>query len=346
MKSFIFETMIINENYNLRSLNTFGINVDAKYFVEVASVEQIDEAIAFAKARNVPILLLGGGSNILFTEDFKGLVIKVGLKGIELISQDDRYYYVKVGAGEPWDDFVQYCVDHRYAGIENLSLVHGTVGAAPIQNIGAYGVEMKDHFHQLEFYFFESKTLKIFDKQACKFGYRDSIFKRELKGKGMVVSVTFQLLKVPEFNVKYGDIIEEINRIGYNPISLKAIRVAISNIRNKKLPDPNFIPNAGSFFKNPVVSAAKHDQLKKEFPGMVSFALINGNFKLAAAWLIDQCGWKGKSDGDAGVHDKQALVIVNHGNATGRDIYDLSEKIKISVALKFGVELEREVNVV
>lgn len=346
MKSFIFESMEIKENFNLKSLNTLGINVDAKYYTEVASIEEIEFAIDFAKSRNVSLLILGGGSNLLFKKNYDGLVIKVNFGGIEVIDKDDRYIYVQVGAGESWDDFVQYCVEKRYAGIENLSLVHGTVGASPIQNIGAYGVEMSDYFQQLEFYHFETERIETFNRKACRFGYRDSIFKKELKGKGIVLTVTFQLLKEPSFNVEYGDIQDELKRLNYSPLSLKAVRVAICNIRNSKLPDPNFVPNVGSFFKNPVVSAEKHDQLKKEFPDLVSFAQINGRFKLAAAWLIDQCGWKGKSDGDAGVHDKQALVLVNHGNATGQEIYDLSERIKISVYIKFGVELEREVNVV
>ncbi len=338
--------MKIKENYNLKSLNTFGINVDAKYFAEVASIDEIKEAGSFIDENNLQYLILGGGSNILFKKDFKGIAIKINLKGIEILKEDKEHIYIKVYAGENWDEFVQYCVEHKYAGLENLSLIPGSVGASPIQNIGAYGVELKDHFHELEFYNFSDNSIQTIQKEDCRFGYRSSIFKKELKGQGIILSVTFRLDKTPVFKTDYGVLNAELEKTGMGEISLKAIRLAICNIRQNKLPDPEFIGNAGSFYKNPVVSENKHKELKAIYKNLVSFSQADGSFKLAAGWLIDQCGWKGKRSGDAGVHENQALVMVNYGKATGQDILNLSDKIKNSVLQKFGVELEMEVNVV
>ena len=346
MNWFIFESMEIKEQYSIKPYNTFDINVDAKYFTEVASVEELQKAIEYSKQLELPILILGGGSNLLFTQDYPGVVIKMNLKGIELVKEDDKHVYIKAGAGENWDGFVDYCCEAGYDGLENLSLIPGSVGASPIQNIGAYGVELKDHFYKLEFYDFDSKSVRIIKKSECTFGYRNSIFKNELKQKGVLLSVTFKLDKNPTFETEYGAINDELDRMGVTEISAIAIRNAVINIRRNKLPDPEEIGNAGSFFKNPVVTFEKYKELSVRFPGMVSFKQSNGTFKLAAGWLIDQCGWKGFRKGDAGVHDKQALVLVNYGNATGKDIYNLSEKIKTSVFEKFGVELELEVNMV
>ncbi|MCD4719998.1 MAG: UDP-N-acetylmuramate dehydrogenase, partial [Desulfobacula sp.] len=249
-------------------------------------------------------------------------------------------------AGENWDEFVQFCVDNNFAGLENLSLIPGNVGASPIQNIGAYGVELKDYFFELDFFDFETRKVKTFELKDCEFGYRNSIFKNELKGKGMILSVTYRLNKHPEFKTEYGSIKDEIEAMGVSELSVKTIRQAVINIRRSKLPDPEIIGNAGSFFKNLTISNEDHQRLKTEFPNIVSFSQSNDSFKLAAGWLIDQCGWKGKRVGDAGVHEKQALVLVNHGNASGKVVYDLSEEIKNSVIDKFGVELEREVNII
>ncbi len=338
--------MINRENYSIKSLNTFGIKVDAKYFAEVASLQDIIDINHFIREKQVPYLALGGGSNILFTKDFEGLVIKIDLKGIELVSEDSVHYYVKAMAGENWDDFVKYCVERNYAGLENLSLIPGNVGASPIQNIGAYGVEMKDIFHELKMFDLHIGRTTVMKTDNCRFEYRNSIFKNELKGKAFILSVTFRLDKNPVFRTEYGAIREELNKMGVRELSIQNIRNAVINIRRSKLPDPKEIGNAGSFFKNPTVSAKVHDELKNRFPQIVSFPQPDGKYKLAAGWLIEQCGWKGKRLGDAGVHQKQALVIVNYGNASGKKILELAAEIKKSVSDRFGVEIETEVNIV
>jgi len=338
--------MEILKDYSLKSLNTFGLNVDAKYFTKVASLVGIREIAEFIEIKKLPYLFIGGGSNILFTKDFNGLVIKIDLRGIEIIDEDAQHVFVKAASGENWDEFVRYCVNHNYGGIENLSLIPGSVGASPIQNIGAYSVEMKDFFYEVEFYDLTDDSVKNFKKGDCHFGYRSSIFKNELKGKVVILSVTFRLNKKPFFKTDYGVIKDELKKLGVKELTAKAIREAVINIRRRKLPDTDIIGNAGSFYKNPVVTAEKHNEIKSAFPSLVSFPQSDGTYKLAAGWLIEQCGWKGKRVRDAGVHDKQALVLVNYGNATGEDILELSEKIKSSVYEKFGVELEREVNVV
>jgi UDP-N-acetylmuramate dehydrogenase len=338
--------MEIIEHFNIKPLNTFGIKVDAKFFTGVASLPEVHEAIEYSERLKLPVLILGGGSNLLFTRDYNGFVIKINLKGISLLREDDKHVYIKAYAGENWDEFVNYCCDAAYYGLENLSLIPGNVGASPIQNIGAYGVELKDHFHELEFYDFADREIIKFKNPDCCFGYRNSIFKQELKQKGVVLSVTFKLDKIPKFKTDYGAIKEELDRMGVIELKAKDIRNAVINIRRSKLPDPDETGNAGSFFKNPVVTNKKYKKLLAQFPNLISFKQHDGTYKLAAGWLIDQCGWKGYRKGDAGVHKKQALVLVNYGNATGKDIYNLSEKVKTSVFEKFGVELEREVNVI
>lgn len=338
--------MNILENYSLKQLNTFGIDVLTKYFVELNSVREFQELLATESVKKFPRLILGGGSNILFTKNFTGIVLKNNIKAIELINEDEDHYYVKVGAGENWHQFVLYCVNHGYAGIENLSLIPGNVGAGPIQNIGAYGVELRDVFHQLEALHIESMQIEKFDNETCKFGYRESIFKHERKDKYVITSVTFRLNKVSKFNTNYGAIEKELEVMGVKELSISAISKAVCNIRSGKLPEPVKIGNAGSFFKNPVVFNSKFDLLKKDFPDIVGYKNSETETKLAAGWLIEQCGWKGKTFGDAGVHKNQALVLVNYGNAKGSEIYELSEKILNSVKEKFGVELEREVNII
>ena len=330
----------------MQSHHTFDIEVDGKYFTEVASVDEIKEVLRFVAVEKLPLLILGGGSNILFTEDFPGLIAKVDFKGIDVMGESRDHIYMKAGAGENWDHFVNHCVENGFAGIENLSLIPGNVGASPIQNIGAYGVELKDHFESLEYLLFESGKTTTFKSEDCRFGYRNSIFKNELKGKGIILSVTLRLDKTPSFKTDYGSIGDELTGMQVSEYTLKALRQAVINIRQSKLPDPEILGNAGSFFKNPEVSGKKFNKLKIDFPEIIGFPLPHGNVKLAAGWLIDQCGWKGYREGDAGVHEKQALVLVNHGKATGKEIYTLSEKIKQSVIEKYGVELEREVNVV
>lgn len=338
--------MIIRENHSLKKLNTFGIDVAAKYFAETSSIEDIKEILSETKFTNLPKLILGGGSNLLFTKNFNGVVLKNNLKGIELIHEDADFYYVRSAAGEVWHQLVMHCIQYNYAGLENLSLIPGNVGASPMQNIGAYGVEIKDHFHELEALHIADQTIHVFNNQDCRFGYRESVFKHELKNQFIITSVTFKLLKRPQINTSYGAIEKELEAMGVKEITIGEVSKAVCNIRRSKLPDPAEIGNAGSFFKNPEVTKQKYDTIKNEFPAIVGYNLENGNIKLAAGWLIEECGWKGKTFGDAGVHKLQALVLVNYGNAQGNEIYDLSQKILDSVKEKFGVELEREVNII
>lgn len=337
--------MIVQENYSLKKLNTFGIEASAKYFVECNTLNQFEETLSDSKFLAEQKLILGGGSNLLFTKNFDGLVLKNNLKGIELVKEDADFYYVKSAAGEVWHQFVMHCIEHNYAGLENLSLIPGNVGASPMQNIGAYGVEIKDCFYELEALHITEKKIKTFNNTECKFGYRESVFKRELKNQFIIISVTFKLSKKPNLNTSYGAIEKELETMGASA-TIQNISKAVCNIRSSKLPNPAEIGNAGSFFKNPEVSLNQYNQLKTDFPTIVGYELENGNVKLAAGWLIEQSGWKGKTFGDAGVHKLQALVLVNYANAKGSEIYDLSTKILESVKSKFGVELEREVNII
>ena len=338
--------MNIKENYSLRHLNTFGIDVLARYYVEPSSVEEIRELLAYSEYKNNPKLILGGGSNILFTKNYDGIVLKIDLKEIKIIREDNEFYYIKIGAGENWHQLVLHCIKNNYTGIENLSLIPGNVGAAPIQNIGAYGVELKEVFIELEAINIHNGNLETFSKSDCKFGYRNSIFKNELKGEYIICSVTLKLRKDPVFNTSYGALQHELENMGVEELSIKAISDAVCKIRRSKLPDPAEIGNAGSFIKNPLVSNEKFEELKSKTPDIIGYKTSETETKLAAAWLIDQCGWKGKRSGDAGVHKDHALVLTNYGNATGSEIYDLSEKISNSVQEMFGIVLEREVNVV
>lgn len=337
---------MIRENYSLKKLNTFGIEASARYFAECSDINQMQEILSERAFLNTQKLILGGGSNLLFTKNFDGLVIKNNLKGIELIKEDSNFYYVKAGAGEVWNQFVMHCVANNYAGLENLSLIPGNVGASPMQNIGAYGAEIKDHFFELEALHIADKKMQRFNNADCKFGYRESIFKRDLKNQFIITSVTFKLLKNPELNTRYGAIEKEMEAMGVKEITIQAISQAVCNIRNSKLPNPAEIGNAGSFFKNPEVTSDKYQTHKIQFPTIVGYELENGNVKLAAGWLIEQCGWKGKTIGDAGVHKLQALVLVNYGNAKGEEILNLSQQIMDSVKGTFGVDLEREVNII
>ncbi|MEO7210097.1 MAG: UDP-N-acetylmuramate dehydrogenase, partial [Chitinophagaceae bacterium] len=264
--------------------------------------------------------------------------------GIECIDEDDTNYYVKAAAGAGWHQFVVHCIKHNYAGVENLSLIPGNVGASPMQNIGAYGVEIKDMFHSLKAFHKKEKTIVEFKKEDCNFGYRDSVFKNKFKDEFIILNVTYKLLKTPVFHTQYGAIETELKNMGVQELSIQNISQAVINIRSAKLPDPAVIGNAGSFFKNPVIPTAQLENLKNEYPGIVSYP-FNDSMKLAAAWLIESCGWKGYRQGDAGCHEKQALVLVNYGHAKGNEIFELSQKIVDSVKMKFGVLLEREVNI-
>ena len=335
--------MQINENFPLKPYNTFGIDANARFFNTFSSKEELEEYLMFYS--EYPIFILGGGSNILFTEDFDGTVLKNDIKGIELQHEDSDYVYVKAGAGENWHQFVLHCISHNWAGVENLSLIPGNIGASPIQNIGAYGVELVDVFWSLEAMHIPERRIHTFTTVDCEFGYRDSIFKNRYKNDFTILSVTFQLKKRPVFHTSYGAVTQELEKMGVKELSIKAISQAVINIRSSKLPDPQTIPNAGSFFKNPEVPTGKYDELKLKFPDIIGYPMGKESVKLAAGWMIEQCGWKGYRKGDAGCHEKQALVLVNYGNAKGSEIFDLSEEILQSVNKKFGVTLEREVNV-
>ncbi len=349
--------MNIEHNISLKDLNTFGIDVYAKQFAAFKSIEELKECFAPKKPQTLPngrqasnlkphTLILGGGSNILFTKNIDGLVLKNEITGIEKIQEDTDHMYIKAGAGENWHGFVLHCLKHNYAGVENLALIPGNVGASPMQNIGAYGIEIKDVFQSLEAFDIEEKKMIVFDKAACAFGYRESIFKNKYKGRFIITSVTYKLSKKPVFNTSYGAIEAELEKMKAPGLSIQAIAQAVINIRSSKLPDPKIIGNAGSFFKNPEIENEQFEKLKNDFPNIIGYKLDNGHVKLAAGWIIEQCGWKGYRKGDAGCHEKQALVLVNYGNAKGSEIFDLSSMIIQSVLEKFNVTLEREVNII
>ncbi len=336
--------MQVQENYSLQSLNTFGLPATARYFASFSSVSQLNEILT--EYSTTPRMILGGGSNILFTRNVDRLVLRNEIRGISKTEETDEYVHLQVGAGENWHQFVMYCIDNGFAGAENLSLIPGLVGASPMQNIGAYGVEIRDIFHQLKAFHLEERANYTFGLKDCAFGYRESVFKRKYKEQFAITHVTFRLSKKPEFRIGYGAIREELDRMRVTELSIRAVSDAVIRIRQSKLPDPAKVGNAGSFFKNPSVAADRYQQLKKSNPGVVGYENADGTIKLAAGWLIEQAGWKGYRRGDAGVHDRQALVLVNHGQATGEEIVQLSEDIMASVREKFGVELEREVNLV
>jgi len=335
----------ILENFSLKNFNTFGIDASAKYFVEINHEDDLVELFMDPQWLQIPRLILGGGSNMLFIKDFDGLVIRMNIRGIEHRINHNEVF-VEAGAGEVWNDLVNFCVDREYAGIENLSLIPGSVGASPIQNIGAYGVELKDVFRSCRAFEIATGSFKTFSKEDCRFGYRDSIFKNGLKEKYIIVSVKFQLSLIPNINLKYGAIEQELANRGINNPTIKDVSKVVSHIRVSKLPDPSTIGNAGSFFKNPVISQEQFDKLIAQFPDVVNYPAGDDLVKLAAGWLIEQCGWKGKVVGNTGTWKNQALVLVNHGGATGAEVYSLSSQIIDSVYTKFGVLLEREVNII
>ncbi|MFB9842390.1 UDP-N-acetylmuramate dehydrogenase [Mucilaginibacter ginsenosidivorans] len=334
----------IQEDVSLKNFNTFGIDVSAKYFVEIAHEDDLVELFMDPQWLQVNRLVMGGGSNMLLKKDFDGLVIRINIRGIEhRLAQND--VFVEAGAGEVWNDLVNYCVDRGYAGIENLSLIPGSVGASPIQNIGAYGVELKDVFKSCRAFEVATSQFKAFNKEDCGFGYRDSVFKGALKEQYIIVSVKFHLSLVPNLNLAYGAIGQELANRNIAHPTIKDVSRVVSHIRVSKLPDPSTIGNAGSFFKNPVIGTEQFAEVHAKFPEVVHYPAANG-VKLAAGWLIEQCGWKGKVVGNTGTWKNQALVLVNHGGATGEEVYSLSSQIIDSVYSKFGVFLEREVNII
>lgn len=336
--------MNIQENFSLKNYNTFGVEAKTKYFAEVNSVEELKDALQFSHS---PILILGGGSNVLFTKDFDGLVIKLNLKGISEEILDKNNVLVTAKSGENWHEFVQYTLSKNYGGLENLSLIPGNVGTCPIQNIGAYGTEIKDHFVSCKALNLETLQIETLDLEECKFSYRDSIFKTSAKGKYVILEVTFKLTtQNHHIKTEYGAISTELKNLGIENPTIQDVAKAVINIRQSKLPNPAEIGNAGSFFKNPTIPLEQFKKLKEQFPEIQGYA--NGDsVKVPAGWLIENAGWKGKQIGNVASHHLQALVIINAtGKATGKEIYDFSTMIIESVKEKYGIELEREVNIV
>jgi UDP-N-acetylmuramate dehydrogenase len=335
--------MKIQENISLKPFTTFGIDKKAKFFTTVETLDELKAALLAAKEKQLPVFILGGGSNILLTRDIDGLVIKLEIKGINLVKEDGDQLWVEVGAGEMWHELVLHSIAQDWAGLENLSLIPGTVGASPMQNIGAYGVEIKDVFDSLQAMHRETLEMQSFNAEACRFGYRESVFKQTFKDQFVITSVTFRLSKTPNFHLEYGAIREVLAANSIDQPSIRSISDAVIQIRQSKLPDPKEIGNAGSFFKNPTIPNTQFDALKASYPSIPGYPSAEG-VKVAAGWLIEQTGWKGKRIGEVGVHAKQALVLVNYGGGTGEEIKKLSEQIQASVYDKFGVQLQAEVN--
>ena len=339
--------MTVLENVDLQSFNTFGIKVSTSRFVTIKTLEEAQALFQSPVFRNTKHLILGGGSNVLFTKDYDGLIVKVELRGSDVISENEDTVTLKVGAGENWHQFVLHCVERNWGGVENLSLIPGTVGAAPIQNIGAYGVEIKNVITSVDAIEIETGRRSTFSNAECNFGYRDSIFKQREKDKYLISSITLILTKRNHrFNTSYGAIEETLKQQGVSFPNVKSISDAVIHIRRSKLPDPQVVGNAGSFFKNPTIDSALYESIKKDHPSFPSYPSANGLVKIPAAWLIEQCGWKGKTFDHIGVHKNQALVLVNYGGGEGKKIWQLALDIKASVQEKFSITLQPEVNVI
>ncbi|WP_431427080.1 UDP-N-acetylmuramate dehydrogenase [Bacteroides hominis] len=330
----------MEQKYSLLSHNTFGIDVSAARFLEYASVDELHRLIDSGQVTS-PYLHIGGGSNLLFTKDYEGTVLHSRIEGVEVADETDDEIVVRVGAGVVWDDFVDYCVKHNWYGAENLSLIPGEVGASAVQNIGAYGVEVKDLIVRVETLNIEGKE-RVYDISECGYSYRDSIFKRPANKSVFVTYVSFKLSKKEYYTLDYGTIRRELEK--YPMVTLETVRRVIIAIREEKLPDPRVMGNAGSFFMNPIVSRIKFEALQEEYPHMPFYEIDADRIKIPAAWMIDQCGWKGKALGPAAVHDKQALVLVNRGGARGADVIALSDAVRASVREKFGIDIHPEVN--
>lgn len=337
--------MKIKKKYSLKNLTTFGVNAYARELAEVSSTDEIQKLIADRLIPGSRIFILGGGSNILFTKDFDGLVINNLIPGIKIVEEGNESCVVEAGAGVKWDGLVQFCVERNLGGIENLSAIPGTVGAAPIQNIGAYGQELEETFYELKAIEIGTGKQTVFNKSECKFSYRDSVFKSKLSNKFIITFVKLKLSKNPLINFSYKPVQEELQRREINSPTIKDIREIVISIRNSKLPDPKKLGNAGSFFKNPVITKEKFEELKKSYKDLKHFAVDENSVKIPAAWLIEECGWKGKRMGNVGTYEKQPLVLVNYGGASGKEILEFSIKIKNSVQSEFGVVLENEVMV-
>lgn len=338
--------MLVEDNYDLTLLNSFGISAKCKHFCSVSTVEELEQLLGNTNYKNLPHLPLGGGSNLLLTKDYDGLVIKMDIAGIEKTNEDDNFFYISVGAGINWHQFVLYCIENNWPGVENLSLIPGNVGAAPLQNIGAYGVEVKDVIDSVQYYYLDQNKIIELNGNDCEFGYRTSIFKTKLKGNSYITKVNFKLPKEINLKTKYGAIQQELEKNGIDSPTIKDLSDAVIAIRSSKLPDPKKIGNAGSFFKNPVISSELARELLSKYPSAPNYSVGDNLVKIPAGWLIETAGWKGKTYDDSfGVHKNQALVLVNYRNATGKQIYDLSQNILEDIESRFGILLEREVNI-
>lgn len=335
---------MLQENINITPFTTFGVEVSSRYFATFSTIEELRKLLAEVKDQQ--LLVLGGGSNMLFRKDYEGITIKNEITGISVIEENEESVLLKVGAGEVWHNFVLYSIEHNLGGIENLSLIPGSVGASPMQNIGAYGVEIKDVFDSLEAIEIATGELHTFSHQDCQFGYRESVFKKELKGKYIIVSVSYKLSKQPKLNTSYGAINSELAKRGITQPSIKDVSDVVIAIRQSKLPDPKEIGNAGSFFKNPVIPKSHYIALQKTYENIPSYPVSKDTVKVPAGWLIDNAGWKGKTIGEYGVHKNQALVLVNYGKANGNDIFQLSEDIIADIYKRYQIKLEREVNII
>jgi UDP-N-acetylmuramate dehydrogenase len=338
--------MNIQQNISLKQYNTFGIDVTAREFVEIHTLEELQVLCSNFNLIERNVLVLGGGSNLLLTQDVEGMVIKISIKGIEVVEENDENVWVKVAAGEVWHEFVRWAINHGYGGVENLSLIPGCVGASPMQNIGAYGVEIKNTFISLDAIEIDGGNEQVFTHAECKFGYRESVFKQEEKGKYIIASVMFKLSKHPQLNTTYGAIQQTLQKHGITEPSVVDISNAVVEIRTSKLPDPKVLGNAGSFFKNPEIPDEQFLKLKENHPDIVGYPAGLGKTKVAAGWLIEQCGWKGKRVGNTGSHKDQALVLVNYGGAKGAEIWQLAMDIQRSVQQTFGIAIQAEVNVI
>lgn len=336
----------ISENYSLQKLNTMQIDVRARFFMEIQSIEQLINALN-SKDVQRPFYILGGGSNVVFLKDFEGTIFHINNLGKEIVKENKDFVWLKVNAGENWHELVLYALNHDFGGIENLSLIPGKVGASPMQNIGAYGAEIKDVFESLEAVEISSGKIKVFNKEDCKFGYRESVFKNDLKNQYIITSITVQLSKRNHvLKTSYGAIQDLLDKKGITNPSIQDISKAVIEIRESKLPNPKFIPNSGSFFKNPSISNVHYLNLKNKYPEIPGYLMENEKIKVPAGWLIEKSGWKGFRNSSVGVHEKQALVLINHNHASGLEIFNLSQEILDDVSKKFGIQLVREVNII
>ena len=326
-------------HHNLQALNTLAVPAIAGNYVRVQTVEEVKQALILAQELQLPLLVLGGGSNVVLPDMYVGVVMHMAITGVELIDEDKQYVWIKVGAGENWHQLVEHCLNFHYWGIENLALIPGTVGAAPMQNIGAYGVELESVFEELNAVERQSQVEVTFQKDGCEFGYRDSIFKNRFRDQYVITHVTLKLNKQPRCHIEYPALQAVLGQTPVEKLSPNLVAQTVCDIRRAKLPDPDIIPNVGSFFKNPIISDDQFLALKNQFPELVSYSAPDNHHKLAAAWLIEQCGWKGVEEFGVGVHRDQALVIVNPGRKSGSQVLELAQKIQAGVQEKFGIKL-------